>query len=58
MKDSILIKYKVAMSLIQLESEISLQLMDDLLGIVKSILLVILKEFCCMVRLYLQKTIV
>jgi hypothetical protein len=32
--------------------------MDNLLGVAKSILLVVLKEFCYMVRLYLQKTIV
>jgi hypothetical protein len=54
MKDSISIKYKVAMFLIQLKSENSLQQVDDLLGITKSIFLVVLKEFCYMVRLYLQ----
>jgi hypothetical protein len=43
MKVSILIKYNVAMSLIQLISENSLQLMDDLLEVVKSIFLMVLK---------------
>jgi len=43
MKVSILIKYNVAMSLIQLKSENSLQLMDDLLEVVKSIFLMVLK---------------
>lgn len=58
MKDSILVEDRVAMSLMWLGNGNSLQLMGDLFGVSKGFILVIMKEFCQMVRLHLQKLFV
>jgi membrane protease subunit (stomatin/prohibitin family) len=46
---------RVAMSLIWLGSGNGLQLVGDLFGVTKGTILVIVKEFCHMIRLHLRK---
>jgi hypothetical protein len=53
MNNLISTKDRVIISLIRLGSENSLQLMGDMFGVAKGIILTIVKKFCSMVRLHL-----
>jgi len=53
MKYLISVKDRVVISLIRLGSENSLQLMDNMFGVAKGVISMIVKRFCNIVRLHL-----